>query len=134
MAVQAQLDSLWLGLARAMIAGDTAQLAHFYSDSALFAETGAPTMRGRDSIRAGAQAVFACCRYLESDVRPEATELAVGRAFQFGTYRDVIQASAQESRAYYGRYSAVFDRDGANGWRIARMVVIRDSAGSVPVR
>lgn len=44
---QAQLDTLWTGLSAAMMAGDTSRLSAFYSDSALFAETGSPTLRGK---------------------------------------------------------------------------------------
>jgi ketosteroid isomerase-like protein len=128
--VRGQLDSVWSGLGRAMTAGDTTKLADFYSDSALFAETGSPTLRGLSSIRSATAAVFACCRYLESNVQPELTEVSGGRAFQFGTYRDVIQPSGQPVLTFYGRYSAIFDRDSAETWRLTRIAIIRDS--SVP--
>ncbi len=128
--VQAQLDSMWSGLAGALMAGDTAKLGEFYSDTALFAETGSPTVRGLANLRAASAAVFACCRYLESNVQPEVTDVTGSRAFQFGTYRDVLQPAGQSPIAFYGRFSAVVDRDGANSWRVTRMVVIRDS--SVP--
>jgi ketosteroid isomerase-like protein len=127
-AVRSQLDSVWAGLSRAMEAGDTAGLAAFYTDSAYFAETGQPTLRGYAAIRAATAGVFACCRYLESHLRPELTELAGGRAFQFGTYRDVIQPSGQPPIAFYGRLHAVLDRDRVGAWRISRLVVIRDSS------
>ena len=129
-AVRAQLDSVWSGLGRAMTTGDTAKLADFYSDSALFAETGSATLRGLSSIRTASAAVFACCRYLESNVQPELTEVSGGRAFQFGTYRDVIQPSGQPVLTFYGRFSAIFDRDSAETWRLTRIAIIRDS--SVP--
>jgi len=129
-AVRAQLDSVWSGLGRAMTAADTAKLADFYSDSALFAETGSPTLRGLSTIRSASAAVFACCRYLESTVQPELTEVSGGRAFQFGTYRDMIQPSGQPVLTFYGRFSAIFDRDSTGTWRLTRIAVIRDS--SVP--
>ncbi len=129
--VRAQLDTLWSGLARAMTAGDTAMVAAYYTDSAYFAETGAPTMRGSASIRSGTARVFACCRYLESRVQPELTELSGERAFQFGTYRDVIQPSGRPPLAFYGRFAAVLQRDSAAAWRISRVVVIRDSSAAV---
>jgi ketosteroid isomerase-like protein len=112
-----------------MTAGDTARLADFYSDTALFAETGAPTLRGLASIQAASAAVFTCCRYLESKVLPELTEVSGRRAFQFGTYRDVIQ-SGERRYTFYGRFSAIFDRDTADIWRVTRIAIIRDS--SVP--
>ena len=128
--VREQLDSLWLGLSRAMLAGDTTRLGAIYSDAALFAETGAQTVRGLPGLRAAAAAVFDCCRYLESNIHPELTELSGRRAFQYGTYRDVIQPTGQGSITFHGRYSAIFDRDSTNTWRIARITIIRDS--SVP--
>jgi len=128
--VRTQLDTMWSGLGAAMIAGDTAKLSAFYSDSALFAETGAATIRGLAKIQAAGAGVFACCRYLESRVRPEVTELSDSRAFQFGTYRDVIEPSGQTPITFYGRFSAILDRDSTNVWRVTRLVVIRDS--SVP--
>lgn len=115
-----------------MMTGDTTRLGEFYVDSALFAETGAATIQGLDRLRAASAAVFACCRYLESEVRPELTELSGNRAFQFGTYRDVIQPTGQPPITLYGRLSAIFDRDSANVWRVARIVVIRDSSGPSP--
>ena len=127
-AVRSQLDSMWAGLSRTMEAGDTAALATFYTDSAFFAETGQPTLRGNAAIRAATAGVLACCRYLESHLQPELTELAGGRAFQFGTYRDVIQPSGQPPITFYGRLHAVLDRDRAGAWRISRLVVIRDSS------
>ena len=129
-AVRAQLDSIRAGLSRTMTAGDTAALAAFYTDSAYFAETGQPTLRGNAAIRAATARLFACCRYLESQLQPELTELAGGRAFQFGTYRDVIQPSGQPPITFYGRLHAVLDRDRTGAWRISRLVVIRDSSNA----
>jgi ketosteroid isomerase-like protein len=126
--VRNELDSLWSGLSRAMIVGDTAKLADFYSDTILYAETGVPTVRGLASLRAASEAVFKCCQYLESNVRPELTEVSGDRAFQFGTCHDVIQQVGMPRTAFYGRYSAILDRDSASSWRIARMTIIRDSA------
>lgn len=125
---QAQLDTLWSGLSAAMMAGDTSRLSAFYSDSAVFAETGTPTLTGLATIQAATANVFACCRYLESGVRPEITELSGRRAFQFGTYRDVIQPSGQTPITFYGRFSAILDRSGTNAWYVTRLMIIRDSS------
>lgn len=113
-----------------MTAGDTSKLSAFYSDTTLFAETGASTIRGLTKIQVATASVFTCCRYLESQVRPEITELSGRRAFQFGTYRDVIQPAGQSPITFHGRFSAILDRDSTNAWRVTRLVVIRDS--SVP--
>jgi ketosteroid isomerase-like protein len=127
-AVRAQLDSMWAGLSRVMTVGDTAAVAAFYTDSAYFAETGQPTLRGKAAIRAATARLFACCRYLESRLQPELTELTGGRAFQFGIYRDVIQPAGRPPITLYGRLHAVLDRDRTGAWRISRLVVIRDSS------
>jgi ketosteroid isomerase-like protein len=124
---RAQLDSLWSGLSAAMMAGDTSRLTAFYSDSAVFAETGTPTLAGLEKIKEAAAGVFACCRYLESRVRPEITEVSGGRAFQFGTYRDVIQPVGEAPITFYGRFSAIIDRGSANSWYVSRLMVVRDS-------
>ena len=94
----------------------------------MFAETGTPTLVGLAKIQEANASVFACCRYLESAVRPEITELSGGRAFQFGTYRDVIQPSGQTPITFYGRFSAILDRSGRNVWYVTRLMVIRDSS------
>ena len=125
---QAQLDTLWSGLSAAMMAGDTSRLSAFYSDSALFAETGSPTLVGLAKIKAAAANVFTCCKYQESRVRPEITELSGRRAFQFGTYRDVIQPTGEAPITFYGRFSAILDRGSANAWYVTRMMVVRDSS------
>ena len=127
---RAQLDTMWTGLSAAMMAGDTSRFPAFYSDSALFAETGSATLVGLARIQAAAATVFACCRYLESRVRVEVTEFSGKRAFQFGTYRDVIEPSGQAPITFHGRFSAILDRGSANPWQITRLMVIRDS--SVP--
>jgi ketosteroid isomerase-like protein len=125
---QAQLDTLWLGLSAAMMAGDTSRLSAFYSDSALFAETGTPTLVGLARIQAAAASVFACCRYRESRVRPEITEVSGRRAFQFGTYRDVIEPAGQAPMTFHGRFAAILDRGSSNAWYVTRLMVIRDSS------
>ena len=124
----AQLDSLWSGLSAAMMAGDTSRLTAFYSDSAVFAEAGTPTLAGLPRIKEAAAGVFACCQYQESRVRPEITEVTGGRAFQFGTYRDVIKPLGQAPITFYGRFSAIIDRSSANSWYVTRLMVIRDSS------
>ena len=123
-----QLDTLWSGLSAAMMAGDTSRLAAFYSDSARFSETGSATLVGLERIKTAAASVFACCKYQESRLRPEITELSGRRAFQFGTYRDVIQPKGQEPVTFYGRFSAIIDRGGKNSWYVSRMMFIRDSS------
>jgi ketosteroid isomerase-like protein len=123
---------MWAGLTRAMIAGDTAAMAAFYTDSAIFAETGWATTRGSAAIRAGAAGVFACCRYLESQFQPEVTEISNHYALQFGTYRDVIEPAGKPPLAMHGRVSAVLERDTTGAWRISRLVVIRDSSVTLP--
>ena len=132
--VRAQLDTLWLSLAAAMTAADTAAVADFYTDSAYFAETGMPTARGRSAIVAATAGVFACCRYLESRQQIELLELVGNRALQFGTYRDVIEPIGQAPLAFFGRFDAVLERDTANRWRISRLVVIRDSSAQLTSR
>ena len=124
---QVQLDSLWSGLSAAMMAGDTSRLTAFYTDSAVFAETGTPTLMGLGNIKNAAAAVFVCCQYLESRVRPEITEVSGRRAFQFGTYRDVIQPAGQAPITFHGRFSAIIDQGSANSWYVSRLIVIRDS-------
>lgn len=127
--VRAELDSMWSGLTRAMITGDTTAVGAFYADSAIVAETGGGTLRGKVAILvATAGGVFACCKYVESRFHPEVTELAGIMAFQFGTYRDVIQPTGQSPLAMYGRVSAVLGHDPTSVWRITRLVVIRDSS------
>ena len=126
--VRPQLDRVWARLEQAMRTADTAALQTLYSDSAIFAETGGPTARGRAAIVTGALTVFACCRYIESRFQPEVTEVSGNRATQFGTYRDVIEPTGQARLAMFGRVSAVLERDSAGAWRVSRLVVIRDSS------
>ena len=126
-AVRAQIDTVWAGFTRAMLNADTAALARYYTDSASFAETGVPTTRGRAALVSGAAQALASMRYIESRFDPEVTELAGNRAFQFGTYRDVVQPTGQAPLEVRGRVAAVLARDTIGTWRVARLVVIRDS-------
>ena len=70
--------------------------------------------------------MLAQVRYLESRPQIELTKLAGDRAFQFGTYRDVLQPSGQGIVDVYGRFAAAAERT-ADVWRISSIVVIRDS-------
>lgn len=128
--VRAQLDSVWARLTAAMVAGDTVALANFYTDSAYFAETGSATLRGRSAILAAAASVFVCCKYLESRQHVERTDISGDRAIQFGSYRDAIQPTGKPPLFMYGRFDAVLERDSIKGWRVSRLVVIRDSSAS----
>ncbi|HEX6260159.1 MAG TPA: DUF4440 domain-containing protein [Woeseiaceae bacterium] len=129
---RAELDSLWAGLKRAMISGDTAALTLLYSDSAYFSETGSPTLRGKGAILAATADVFACCEYVESDLDVEITDVIGDRALQFGTYRDVIRPHGQPALAIYGRVDAMLERNTDGRWLIRRLTVIRDSMVAVP--
>jgi ketosteroid isomerase-like protein len=111
-----------------MTSGDTAAVARFYTDTAYFAETGSPTLRGRREILAATADVFACCKYVESNIQLELSEITGDRAYQFGTYRDVIEPTGQPPIIMHGRLAAVLQRDGASTWRIDRLLVVRDSS------
>jgi uncharacterized protein (TIGR02246 family) len=128
----AELDSLWAGLKRAMVAGDTAALARLYADSAYFSETGTPTLRGKGAILAATAEVFACCEYIDSHLDVEITEVIGDRALQFGTYRDVIRPHGQSELVMYGRVDAMLERHTDGRWLIRRVTVIRDSMLPVP--
>jgi ketosteroid isomerase-like protein len=123
---------MWAGLAAAMVAADTGRVARFYLDSAVMAETGSPTARGRSAIVAATAAVFQCCVYRESRPTIERTDLAGPRAIQFGTYRDVLEPKGQPPLALYGRFDAVVERDSSSSWKVRRLVVIRDSMIELP--
>ncbi|MDF2773833.1 MAG: hypothetical protein K0S86_3330 [Geminicoccaceae bacterium] len=131
-AVRAQVDSTWRGVEGAMVAGDTTKLAWFYTDSASFAETGVPTMRGRAALLSGAARAFESMRYLESRFTPEVTEVRDDRVFQFGTYRDVVQPNGQDVLEVRGRVAAVLERGSSGTWRVGRLVVIRDTVVALP--
>ncbi|HEX6052361.1 MAG TPA: nuclear transport factor 2 family protein [Gemmatimonadaceae bacterium] len=131
-AVRAQIDSTWRGVEGAMVAGDTTALARFYTDSASFAETGVPTMRGRAALLSGAAQAFASMRYVESRFTPEVTEVRDDRVFQFGTYRDVVRPNGQGALEVRGRVAAVLERGSSGSWRVGRLVVIRDTVVALP--
>jgi ketosteroid isomerase-like protein len=118
---------MWSRFTAALVAGDTAALAALYTDSVVFAETEARTTLGRQALIAAAGSAFASVRYLESRPSLEVTRISGDRAFQFGTYRDVVQPTGQGPLALYGRFAAVVERDSTDSWRIGSLVVIRDS-------
>jgi ketosteroid isomerase-like protein len=130
--VRAQIDTMWSRFTDALVAGDTAALARLYTDSVVFAETEAATARGRPALMAGAARAFASVRYLESRPRLEVTRVMGDRAFQFGTYRDVVQPAGQQPLGLHGRFAAVLERDSIARWRIGSLIVIRDSVVPMP--
>lgn len=131
-AVRAAIDTMWSGFTAAMVNADTVALRRYYTDSASFAESGVPTARGRAALVSGAAQALASMRYIESRFDSEVTELAGNRAFQVGTYRDVVQPAGQAPLEVRGRVAAALARDSAGTWRVAHLVVIRDSVRALP--
>lgn len=126
--VRTELESLWTRYSAAAIAGDADAIARLYTDSAYFAELGIPTLRGNSAVRVVATEIFGNLRVLESSIRPELTEQAGDRVLQFGTYRDVLQASGKPAQVVVGRFAAVFERDSEASWRVSRLLAFPDSA------
>ena len=131
-AVRAAIDSMWGGFTGAMVRADTAALGRYYTDSASFSETEFPTARGRAALVSSVGEALASMRYIESRFHAEVTELAGSRAFQIGTYRDVVQPTGQTPLEVRGRLAAALAQDSLGAWRIAHLFVIRDSVRPLP--
>lgn len=125
--IQPQVDSLWVRYKAAALAGDATALAQLYTDDAELVELGLPTTRGSAAIQSLVAGILAGLRILDSEVRPELTELLGDRVLQMGQYRDVIQAAGQPVQVAYGRFAAVLRQDAAGAWRVDRLVAFPDS-------
>ena len=125
--VRTQLDSLWAQYATAAVAGDGDAIARLYTDSLYLVESGLPTVRGKAALRSVVKDVLAGVKFHEASIRPELTELAGNHVLQFGTYRDVLQATGQPRQVTAGRFSAVLQQDSAGTWRISRLIAVADS-------
>lgn len=125
--VRAQIDSLWTRYSAAAIAGDVDGIARLYGDSVYIAELGLPTIRSAAELRTVAGELFKGLRIIESTITPEITDLVGNRAIQYGTYRDVVQATGQPTQVATGRFTAVLQRDSTSGWRVTRLVAFADS-------
>ncbi len=125
--VRTQLDSLWAQYSAAAVAGDGDAIARLYTDSMYLVESGLPTIRGNAALRTAVKDVLAGVRFHESAISPELTELAGDHVLQFGTYRDVLQATGQSPQVTFGRFSAVLQHDSAGSWRVSRLIAVADS-------
>jgi uncharacterized protein (TIGR02246 family) len=125
--IQAQVDTLWARYTAAALAEDVDALARIYTDSAYLVEHGLPTTRGNAAIHSLVKEILAGVRILESEVRPELTEVLGDRVLQVGEYRDVLQPAGQPVQAAFGRFAAVLRRDSVGAWRIDRLIAFPDS-------
>ena len=107
--------------------GDADALAGLYADSAYVVESGLPTVRGNTALRSVVKEVLGGVRFLDSSILPELTEAAGDRVLQFGTYRDVLQATGKPAEVTVGRFAAVLLRDSTSAWRVSRLVAVADS-------
>lgn len=126
-AIRVELDSVWARYSAAAVAGDADAVARLFADSAYVAELGLPVMRGNSAVREVAGEVFGSTRILESIIRPQLTEAAGDRVLQFGTYKDVLQASGQPTQVAVGHFAAVLERDSTAAWRVSRLFAFADS-------
>jgi ketosteroid isomerase-like protein len=125
--IVAQIDSLWTRYKAAAVAEDVDALARIYTDSAYLVELGLPTTRGNAAIHSLVKEVLAGVRILESDIRPELTEVLGDRVLQIGEYRDVLQPTGQPVQAAFGRFAAVLRQDSVGSWRVDRLIAFPDS-------
>ena len=134
--IRAQVDSLWVRYKAAALAEDVDALARIYTDSAYLVELGLPTTRGNAAIHSLVKEILAGVNILESDIRPELTEVLGDRVLQIGEYRDVLQATGQPVQVAFGRFGAVLLRDSVGAWRVDRLIAFPDStvAQAAPTR
>jgi len=125
--IQSQVDSVWAQYKVAAVAGDADALARLYTDNAQIVELGLPTTQGNAAIRSLIAGVLGNVRILESDIRPESTEMLGDRVLQMGTYRDVVQPADQAAQAAFGRFAVVLRQDAAGAWRLDRLIAFPDS-------
>lgn len=125
--IHTQVDSLWARYKAAALAEDVDALARIYTDSAYLVELGLPTTRGNAAIHSLVKEILAGVRILESDIRPELTEMLGDRVLQVGEYRDVLQPTGQPVQAAFGRFAAVLRQDDVGTWRVDRLIAFPDS-------
>lgn len=125
--IHTQVDSLWARYKVAALAGDVDALARIYTDSAYLVELGLPTTRGNAAIHSLVKEILAGVRILESDIRPELTEVLGDRVLQVGEYRDVLQPTDQRVQTAFGRFAAVLRQDDVGTWRVDRLIAFPDS-------
>lgn len=125
--IHAQVDSLWTRYKAAALAGDVDALARIYTDSAYLVELGLPTTRGNAAIHSLVKEILAGVRIVESDIRPELTEMLGDRVLQVGEYRDVVQPTGQPVQVAFGRFAAVLRQGDDGAWRVDRLIAFPDS-------
>jgi ketosteroid isomerase-like protein len=125
--VEAELQSIWNEYIAAVKAGDAGRVAALYADSIYFMETGAPTLRTRETLATFAAEALEGVRILDSKIVPEFTELRGAGVAQYGTYVDVVELPGQPPSRKYGRYAAIAERDSAGKWRLTRLAALVDS-------
>jgi ketosteroid isomerase-like protein len=126
-AVEAALQSLWAEYSAAVKAGDVQRIAALYADSIYFIESGAPTLRTRETLAAFAAEALGGVKILDSRILPDFTELLSSGAAQYGSFVDVIEIPGQPTIEKHGRYAAIAERDNTGAWRLTRLIALTDS-------
>jgi uncharacterized protein (TIGR02246 family) len=110
------LDKLMAEFVAAFNAKDTAALASFYAEDAVWMPPNAPMIKGRSALEAAFKKQFAGPGVLK--LTWTASEIAGTRAFSAGTYTVTIPVDGGGSLTFAAKYLTVFKRVG-NDWKIA---------------
>ena len=111
--------------------GPVADLAACYAADGALLQPGMEPLVGPEAIREFLAPLFAAVEVRSAASETESIEVFGARAYQWGTYRQVVAAGkVPRPNTTTGRYVAAWRRDGEGRWKIARLLVQPSTAPS----
>lgn len=129
-AVMSSLDSLRQAFVEAYNAADTAAIAAMFTEDAVVLPSGAPPVRGRDSIAASFAREWARGAQMDELTALETTLINSDWVMEYGDVQiTVTPQDADQGRTMDGSYLVVLHRT-ADGWKLVRDAASMDSTPS----
>lgn len=103
--------------------GNADSLAAWFTEDAILMEPEMADVVGRTAIRDFAASIFAMMTIPEIEITPREVNVYGETAYDFGTYREVVQPKDGPATTHRGRYAVVWNRQPDGAWKFARVMV-----------
>ena len=102
------------------LSNDVAAISAFWTDDAVFLNTGMPTIRGRISIDSLIQSMRAAMQVTGLEVQLDEVTVSGDAAYMIGTFHETLVPNEGPTQEVTGRFLQVWRRQSDGSWKIAR--------------
>lgn len=116
-------EEFWTQYAVALTLSDVEGMLRWFAEDARLTEPGRQPLVGREEIREYMEAVLADYEVPEVSIWPEEVNVHDHRAYELGTFREMLQSrESGDAMHYRGAYVAFWERDDEE-WRVTRLLL-----------